>query len=208
MFGQDRSSIRIIVNISPTREKSGRQWVSRYPGSIATSDLAEAFAVSVENFIAALRAAGATVTISATLRPSERAYLMHYAWEIVHGADPATVPAKVGVDIDWAHLDAAGRPELDAARSAARDMVQAFGLENLKVAPALESRHIEGNAIDMSISWSGVLSVADASAKIVAIASLPRDGMNRELDKVGKSYGVVKFVGGLRDRPHWSVDGH
>ena len=198
---------RVVVNV-PVKEKSGLQWVGRYPGSTSTSDLAQPFGGNVDSFIAALRLAGAMVVISATLRPSERAYLMHYSWEIVHGADPATIPAKDGVDIDWAHLDVAGHTNLTAAKSAAQDMVSEFQMGGLKVAPALQSRHVEGNAIDMTISWSGVLSIVNALGKAVSITSTPRDGMNADLQAVGKSYGVIKFVGGEKDRPHWSNDGH
>jgi hypothetical protein len=42
----------------------------------------------------------------------------------------------------------------------------------------------------------------------VQIASLPRTGMNPDLKTVGASYGVIKFVGGASDMPHWSADGH
>lgn len=31
--------------------------------------------------------------------------------------------------------------------------------------------------------------------------------MNLELHAVGKTYGVIKFLGGDKDKPHWSTDG-
>jgi hypothetical protein len=202
------SVAKITVPSAPKKEKSGSQWVSRYPGSVSTSDLSQPFGGRVDKFIAALNAAGASVSIAATLRPSERAYLMHYSWEIVHGADPTSIPAEEGVDIDWAHLDRSGKPDLAEAESAAQDMVGGYGLGGLNVAPALTSRHIEGNAIDMTISWSGTLSIADASNRTVAISTSPSSGMNQDLVTVGNSYGVIKFVGGDSDKPHWSNDGH
>ncbi len=188
-------------------EPSGRQWVSRFPTSVSTSDLTDPFRESVNLFIKALRNAGAAVHINATKRPPERAYLMHWSWKIVHGTTPDSIP-EGPVDIDWAHYDSAGNPDLHAAREAAQDMVNGYGLQRLRVAPALRSRHIEGKAIDMNISWSGSLSIKNAAGESITIQSTPRDGMNPELAKIGAGYGVKKFIGGAADRPHWSSDGH
>ena len=84
---------------------------------------------------------------------------------------------------------------------------EAGAIHRLGVAPSLNSRHIEGNAIDMTIGWEGDLTIEDANGNEVQISSEPRDGMNEVLHVVGESYGVVKFHGGVRDRPHWSNDG-
>jgi hypothetical protein len=95
----------------------------------------------------ALADAGANVTIAATFRPPERAYLMHFAWEIAHGnISPRDVPAMAGVAIEWVHSNAA------ASRAAAQEMVDGYGMAFIA---ALRSRHTEGRAIDMSISWVG-----------------------------------------------------
>lgn len=189
-----------IAEIS--NELSGARWVSRFPGSSRTSDLTEPFRSAVENFLTALTRAGATITISSTLRPPERAYLMHWSWKIVHGTDPRSVPARHGVDIEWVH------PTRAASLQAARAMVTGFGLENLRVAPSLSSHHTRGQAIDMSISWRGDLSIASTNGRISVISSTPRNGMNPGLHAVGAGYGVIKYVGGAADRPHWSIDGH
>ena len=127
-----------------SNELSGVQWVARFPGSVSTSDLTSTFGSATDNFIAALRQAGAAVIISATLRPVERAYLMHWSWKIVHGTAPNSVPARDGVPIEWVH------PTNNASTQAAQDMVNAYGLANLGVAPSLNSRHTQGNAIDFS----------------------------------------------------------
>lgn len=87
-------------------------------------------------------------------------------------------------------------------------MVQAYGIQNLGVPPALNTRHGLGLAVDMSISWSGTLSIVDGTGSIVSIASTPRTGMNTQLKVVGATCGVIKFVGGVSDRPHWSDNGH
>ena len=184
-------------------EKLGAAWVSRYPTSSSVGDLAGAFQTSVNNFLAALRTAGATVSIAATLRPPQRAYLMHWSFMIAQqGQDPSAVPAMAGVDMDWVISDGAGKPDLTATRRAAQAMVDGYGIA---YQPALSSRHTEGLAIDMNIGWTGTLSIAGADGKIVAIASSPRNGGNGQLQAVGARYGVIKLIS---DPPHWSSDGH
>jgi hypothetical protein len=87
-------------------------------------------------------------------------------------------------------------------------MVNGYGISGLNVAPALNSRHTQKLAIDMNISWTGTLTINNASGTAVAISSDPKTGMNSELHTVGATYGVIKFVGGNSDKPHWSNDGH
>ena len=48
----------------------------------------------------------------------------------------------------------------------------------------------------------------DANRKLVHINSLPRTGMNQQLIEIGATYGVKKYVGGSKDVPHWSNNGH
>ena len=64
---------------------------------------------------------------------------------------------------------------------------------------------ISGKAIDMTISWTGSLSVANARHKMVTITKAPRSGENPALWPVGSSYGVKKLPS---DPPHWSTNGH
>jgi hypothetical protein len=183
--------------------------VAQFPTSSAVADCAPPFRAGLTDFIAALAAAGASVQVAATRRPAQRAYLMHWCWAIVKaGADPRTIPASDGVAIAWAHVDAQGQYDAAASVAAAQAMVAAYGMQNLKVAPALTSKHIAGLAVDMSISWSGTLAVARRDGATVTIASLPRSGMNPDLQAAGATYGVIKFVGGATDMPHWSDDGH
>jgi len=167
-------------------------------------DLVEPFRSNAKRFIAALRAAHATVTINDTLRPAERAYLMHFSFEIAReGRDPSTVPPQPGVDIQWVHPDAAGRMDLAASRAAAKDMVDAYGIV---FKPVLQSRHIQGLAVDMDISWSNSLAIAKGDGTIRTISSVPRTGArNTDLHAIGASYSVIKLP---TDDPHWSADGH
>ena len=70
---------------------SGASWVSQFPTSKDVEDLASPFKDDLKEFLAALSAAGATVEISATYRPKERAFLMHYAFAIARkGLNPRT----------------------------------------------------------------------------------------------------------------------
>ena len=71
--------------------------------------------------------------------------------------------------------------------------------------PALNSRHTEGRAIDMSIAWLGDLVIDRADGESITVTSAPRTGANSSLQMVAASYGVIKLVS---DPPHWSVDGH
>lgn len=184
------------------KELSGAAWVNKFEGSTSTQTLSYPFRTNVEQFLAALNDAGARVTIAATLRPPERAYLMHWCWKISRGlVRAADVPAMDGVEIEWDHgNDAKSLREANA-------MVAAYGMTGLNVAPALRSRHTEGSAIDMNISWTGDLHITDKNNNEVIIRTPPRDGMNTGLHQIGRSYDVIKFHGGARDKPHWSTDG-
>ena len=187
----------LLAATTAALELSGPVWVARFPGSRSTADLIVGFKEAVEAFLRALAQAGATVTINATFRPSERAYLMHHAFGIArNGDDPTGVPAMAGVNINWAH------PTVAASRAAAEKMVQGYGMS---VQAALRSRHTERRAIDMNISWNGTLRIVDHNNQPVQIADEPRSGLNPRLHKVGRSFGVIKLVG---DPPHWSDDGH
>ncbi|MFL5208172.1 MAG: hypothetical protein ACJ8CC_03370 [Microvirga sp.] len=193
----------LAMRAEAAREPSGRDWVTRFPGSRSTADLAHGFREGVEKFIRAMSDGGAAVRISATFRPPERAYLMHFAFKIAReNLDAMSVPAMDGVDIDWVHRNGAGGVDLPASRRAAEDMVQAYGMS---VGAALRSRHTERRAIDMTISWSGNLTLRDGNGQEVTIATSPRSGGNTSLHRVGRSFGVVKLVS---DPPHWSEDGH
>src|SRR5207248_6948363 len=98
----------------------------------------------------ALQSSFAFVSIAATLRPAERVHLMHFAFAVAReGMDPATVPAKHGVDIQWVHPDVQGKADLPASKAFAEQMVRGYGIV---FKPALTSRHTDGNAIDMTIT--------------------------------------------------------
>jgi D-alanyl-D-alanine dipeptidase len=170
---------------------SGPGWVSEFPTRTDTAALLPAFGAAVDRFINALQAGGATVAISATLRPPERAYLMHYAYRIAHGGLPAaSVPAMAGVDIAWAHPTAA------ASKLAAKQMVTGYGIV---YAPALASRHSEGRAIDMTITGHIGRTFNNAENQPVQVNNAT------QLHALGASFGVIRLPS---DPPHWSDDGH
>jgi len=181
---------------------SGRAWVNDFPTSRSLDDLKEPFRTNAQKFLSALDDAGADVTVSATVRPPERAYLMHFSFLIAHGFDPGAVPPMTGVDIDWAHRNASGVADRAAATTAAKDMVAGY---DIAFAPALHSRHTDGLAIDMTISWDGDLVIDDARGTSVTVSGAPRSGGNTALQRVGATYDVHKLPS---DPPHWSSDGH
>jgi len=85
--------------------------------------------------------------------------------------------------------------------------VNGFGMQRLGVAPALDSQHTRKLAVDMSVSWSGTLTIKDKNDKSVTVKSSPATGMNKDLHAVGKTYGVIKYNAGGEDKPHWSSTG-
>ena len=153
--------------------------------------------------MAALNDSGATVRIADTLRPPQRVYLMYWSFAISNEKqNPAKVPLMDGVDIQWVHIDSDGNPDPTASVLAAAQMVAGYGIV---FKPALTSRHTQGLAIDMSITWQGNLSIRNAVGDLVVITSSPRNGSNSDLWSAGVTYGVIKLA---TDPPHWSSDGH
>ncbi|MNZ10617.1 hypothetical protein D3C78_274650 [compost metagenome] len=185
----------VVVNVE--KELSGAQWVERFPTSRQTVDLISPFRENVDRFIAALSSAGVGVDISATLRPPERAYLMHYCTRIAAGTiAPQDVPEMECVDIEWIHRDAQGQIDLARSKQAARAMKSAYQIVH---PPALVSRHSQGRAIDMTLSNVMNRHVVNGQGVETLISS------SAILYQVGSSYGVRKLVS---DAPHWSDDGH
>lgn len=175
----------------PAKDKSGSQWVSRFPGSARLDDLDPTFKAKAEKFIDAIESAGGTVNIAATYRPRERAYLMHYSSKVSRGDIKADqVPAMEGVNIDWVH------DSDDESKKAASAMVKGYAIV---YPPALISRHTERAAVDMTITGIVGKKIKNASGEDIEIKKLS------DLNAVGASYGVNKLVS---DPPHWSDDGH
>jgi hypothetical protein len=179
-------------------EVSGPQWCARFPTSDRLEDLAPDFGDACRAFISAMKKGGATVSVAATYRPPERAYLMHWCCMIGNsGQDPAGVPPMAGVGIDWSHNHV-----LASAKAAAQAMMAKY---EIQFPAALVSRHTQRRAVDMTIGWQGTLTITDFDGVQHKIASNPRNGSNPELIAVGKTFGVIKLVS---DPPHWSDDGH
>jgi len=88
------------------------------------------------------------------------------------------------------------------ALAAAASMIDGY---SLVYRPARHSAHNTGKAIDMTIQWSGDLTIAKKDGSLHTISTLPRNGNNPQLHEIGASYGVFKLVS---DPPHWSSDGH
>src|SRR5215470_10535226 len=108
-----------------------------------------------------------------------------------------------GIDIQWVHTNVSGAPDASASKAAAQEMVALYHMNHLHTPPALNSLHIQGKAIDMDISWHGTLTILDANQKSVSITSMPRDGTNPDLIKVGATYHVIHLFDVQKDKPHW-----
>jgi hypothetical protein len=180
---------------------SGAAWWNanqvRYPNSDKLADLASPFRERAAEFIDALKAAGAKVVISSTRRNRIRAHLMHYSWRVSRGeVAPGDVPAVAGLTIRWDHGD------LARSKKGAREMSDLFGIA---FKPSLTSNHIEGRAIDMTISWKGTIEIKDKTGKKRPVGAPQSGDTNTELHAIGANFGVRKLPS---DPPHWSDDGH
>jgi hypothetical protein len=179
---------------------SGQYWIAwqkRYfPNSIKTSDLKGQFRTGVEAFIKALRAAGATVTINETYRSKQAHYLFRWSYKIAKGtARPKDPPPFTGIHIQWDH------GKSSSSVRGAQEMVNGFGLVH---EPGVTTRHFDGRAIDMTITWSKPLRLQRADGNFVNVPSIAAK-FNTVLHDVGATYGVKKLK---KDGPHWSEDGH
>ena len=185
---------------------SGKYWViwanTYAKNSNSIDDLEGTFKGNVKAFIKALKDAGATVTINATKRSDKRAYLFHWSWKISQGKCKAIdATSKNGVPINWDHGDKA------KSKKGAKEMVTGFGLAvppKSKVAPSLTSNHIQGNAIDMTITWTGTIEIANKDGTKSKVKYMNDVNSNVNLHKVGATYGVKKLT---TDAPHWSHNG-
>lgn len=176
------------------KELSGPNWVRRFPQSTSVDDLTEPFRSNVKRFLGALSAAGARVIIASTLRPRERAYLMHYSAAIVRRKIlPERVPPMDGVSIEWVH------PSAHASLSAAMAMASAYCIVH---PPAIDSNHTRGRAIDMRIESILGKSVAMADGKLAKVCK--HTDKDSDLFAIGATYNVIKLV---PDIPHWSENG-
>jgi hypothetical protein len=120
------------------KKLSGAPWwrsnQGRFPNSDKVTELSGSFQSNVKAFMAALKAAGASVSVSSTLRNPERAWLMHYSWQVSRGKVQASaVPANSKVAIVWEHGDD------KASVAGAKAMSDLF---SLAFKPSLTSRHI------------------------------------------------------------------
>lgn len=180
---------------------SGATWwhanQARFPNVATLDGLANDFRSKIEEFLAALKDATIQVAISSTRRSKQRAYLMHYSWNVAKGfTRPADVPLDPDVNIIWDHGD------LQQSQQAAKEMVDLFGLAH---DAALNSRHIQGLAIDMNLTWRGTVCIRDKTGEMIEIDGRIEAGKNLSLHNVGASFEVYKLVS---DPPHWSADGH
>ena len=178
-------------------EPSGAQWCARFPPSKSLDDLLPDFADRVRAFLSQLSHAGASVSIADTWRPPQRAYLMHWCCMVGgSGQDPHGVPPLQGVNIDWTCGGSIAN-----ARTAARAMMAGYAIQ---FPAALESRHTQRRAIDMTIHVPAGAVIAPSGAAAVTFREAA-DGLDPRVIAIGKSYRVIKLPS---DPPHWSDDGH
>jgi D-alanyl-D-alanine carboxypeptidase len=176
---------------------SGKHWVDQYDTSRTLDDLKDPFKGDLSKFIDMLKKNGAHVEISATYRPPQRAWLMHWAWVIANGGIKYSRLGRIknpyGVDIVWDHGTEA------ASRAAAAEMVSGYHMAHIA---ALKSRHTERRAVDMTITHAPKTLVIDGEKYPIGKEKATK---NEALWMVGQMFKVVKLAS---DPPHWSDDGH
>ena len=183
-----------------TSQLSGAAWwhanQAQFGNSQNIADLIPGFREDVQRFVDAMRAGGASVSVSSTRRNKVRAYLMHYSWRVGNGElAPSAVPPEPGCQIIWDHGNSA------KSRAAAKEMKELF---NIAFKPSLTSNHIAGKAIDMTITWNGTLNMTDGNGHAVAVPPPSPGSLNAKLHQVGATFRVLKL---LSDPPHWSTNG-
>lgn len=176
----------------------GPAWVKQFLGSNSLDSLNPTWGPKAKAFVAALRAAGATVTINAANRPIQRSYLMYYAWQIAKGGiAPSKVPAYPGVSIDWTN---GGKTA--SAVTLARQMCAAYGVAwnsaRQQVGRPGNSRHNYGAAVDMNIQGYINKNVKNPQGKLVKLTNVAA------LRNLGRAYGVIYYTG---EDMHWSDTG-
>ena len=180
--------------MQPAKLLSGKIWVSMFPGLKTLDVLTSPFKENISAFIRAMQDSSVGVNITATLRPPQRAYLMHFSFLIAKGRqDPASVPPMKDVHIEWFHGNTT-----DSVK-AAKEMVASYGIATSTTAPALQSNHIAGNAVDMRISSFAGKEIKKANGSKTIVNSFD------DLIKVGETYSVFHKL--PDDMPHWSVTG-
>jgi LysM repeat protein len=193
----------VTVLSSPTLTPSGAAWCNRFLGSNSLDSLNAEFKPKAKAFIAALKAQGITVKVSAAYRPVERSYLMYNAFQIARGMDATKAKTWPGVPIDWAHRSADGTPDPVAAKRAAEAMCAGYGIHphsaQQKVGKPAFSNHNKRAAIDMNVSGYIGKTVKNKTGDDIKLTKFT------DLVSVGLTYGVIYYN---QEKMHWSTDGH
>jgi LysM repeat protein len=193
----------VTVLSSPTLTPSGAAWCNRFLGSNSLDSLNAEFKPKAKAFIAALKAQGITVKVSAAYRPVERSYLMYNAFQIAREMDATKAKTWPGVPIDWAHRSADGTPDPVAAKRAAEAMCAGYGIHphsaQQKVGKPAFSNHNKRAAIDMNVSGYIGKTVKNKTGDDIKLTKFT------DLVSVGLTYGVIYYN---QEKMHWSTDGH
>ena len=161
------------------------------------------FKSKAKAFIAALKAQGITVKVSAAYRPVERSYLMYNAFQIARGMDATKAKTWPGVPIDWAHRSADGTPDPVAANRAAEAMCAGYGIHphsaQQKVGKLAFSSHNKRAAIDVNVSGYVGKTVKNKAGDDIKLIKFT------DLFSVGLTHGVIYYN---QEKMHWSTHGH
>jgi|GEM_PF-2476759 len=216
-------------------------WAAKteFKASTNLATLKPDFKTKVEEFQTALTDAGASYTVNETRRFPARTFLLYWCVRIAktstntsavseyitlakeqlnnegqkspgeviiraRAADLQRLAEYPDVPIKWSH-------PTEADTKAGAEAMRAVGNYSV-VAPPGKSNHIDGNALDMNVSWSGNISIKKKGATVKTLINTePRrfskgEGLkNEQMVEVGTSYGVINYGSG--DEIHWSKTG-
>ncbi|MYM40522.1 hypothetical protein [Duganella qianjiadongensis] len=88
--------------------------------------------------------------------------------------------------------------------------VRAADRNNYELSGAKWAQRFIGSSSTKDLSSTfrkAVDAVKEADGKLVEVKTAPRSGMNKQMKAIGASYGVKKYIGGAKDKPHWSSTG-
>lgn len=186
------------ATVSHTLGRNTPGWCTSqgFSNSSSLDDLKGDFKEKAKTVINAVRSAGATVSVSSTLRHPGRAAMMAYARHFSDNQGKVTTAKSMlkGLGV-----------EVSGNKAGASAANASFGVGTNPV--GLTSNHISGQAVDISISGlNSQASLSLGNEKLsVEKGSGSADRLNKTLRK-SRTFDNFRWYG-TGDPPHWSING-
>ena len=203
-------------------ELLGPRWTARYPNPDGEAELLKVlvargkgdYASRLTSLMQQLRAQGADVTLTSTVRPAERGYLMWGAFELSRASGKDSVQSVtrrveranrdwgLSIPIRWGHPDG-----WQATVEAARAMADTYEVVYATEAAARRSNHYTGVAADLvAVALPRVLRLKSPAGKEITF-DLSAPDQTRDLSLTPSLIEWLEQSFSLRklrsDYPHW-----